>query len=339
MHIGLTGWQREAAAGDYRELLSLFRRADELGYDSLWLAEYHFKRNGLPYPSPTLLAAAVFAVTERMRVGTGVTLLPLHHPLILAEQLAQLDVQSGGRLDVGIGRPNDPAILTALGIDPGQKHARFVHGYDLLLRAWTEGRVASEAGPFAFPETEVGPTPVQQPHPPIYVAGMSFETLGFAVERRLPVLLSLERPEGLQLQRWWELPKTPEQASDLWGYSLNRYVFIGKTDAEAQARLDQALMPILRRRRWAPVDVTDPEAVRTARASLIRDQAIVGDPDACIREIERLAREVGTGHLRCTFNALGGLDRPTTLAQMELFAAEVLPACRQIAPTPVVTAT
>jgi alkanesulfonate monooxygenase SsuD/methylene tetrahydromethanopterin reductase-like flavin-dependent oxidoreductase (luciferase family) len=332
MHIGLTGWQREAVAGDYQELLGIFRRADELGYDSLWLAEYHFKRSGLPYPSPTLLAAAVFAVTERMRVGTGVTLLPLHHPLILAEQLAQLDVQSGGRLDVGIGRPNDPTVLLALGIDPTTKHERFVDGYNLLLRAWTEESVSSETGTFRFAETEVGPAPRQQPHPPIFVAGMSFETIGFAVERRLPVLLSLERPEGLQLQRWREIEKTPEQTADLWGFSLNRYVFIGQTAAEADALLDEALVPILRRRRWAPVDVNDPEAVRAARARLIRDQAIVGDPDACVAEIGRLAREVGTGHLRLVFNALGGLDRPATVRQMELFAAEVLPACRAIEP-------
>ncbi|HZO27447.1 MAG TPA: LLM class flavin-dependent oxidoreductase [Chloroflexota bacterium] len=332
MHIGLTGWQREAAEGGHRELLALFQRADELGFDSLWLAEYHFRRTGLPYPSPLLLAAAVFARTERMRVGTGVTLVPLHHPLILAEQLAQLDVQSEGRLDVGIGRPNDGGFLAALGIDPATKHERFVRGYDLLLRAWTEGRAASTDGPWRFAETEVGPAPVQQPNPPIWVAGMSAETIGFAVERRLPVLLSLERPEGLQLERWRELPKTPEQTADLWRFSLNRYVFIGRTDEEAQARLDQALLPILRRRRWAPVDVDDRETVKTARANLIHHQAIVGTPDACIVEIERLAREVGTGHLRCVFNALGALDRATTLAQMELFAEEVLPACRAIGP-------
>ena len=161
---------------------------------------------------------------------------------------------------------------------------------------------------------------------------MSAETIGFAVERRLPVLLSLERPEGLQLEQWRELPKTPEQTADLWRFSLNRYVFIGRTDEEAQARLDQALLPILRRRRWAPVDVDDRETVKTARANLIHHQAIVGTPDACIVEIERLAREVGTGHLRCVFNALGALDRATTLAQMELFAEEVLPACRAIGP-------
>ncbi len=332
MHIGLTGWQREAAEGDHRDLLALFQRADALGFDSLWLAEYHFRRTGLPYPSPLLLAAAVFARTERMRVGTGVALVPLHHPLLLAEQLAQLDVQSDGRLDVGIGRPNDASFLTALGVDPSEKHERFVSGYNLMLRAWVDGRVASDDGPWQFAETEVGPAPVQQPHPPVYLAGMSQETIGFAVERRLPVLLSLERPEGVQLERWRELDKTPEQTADLWRFSLNRYVFVGRTDAEAQARLDQALMDILRRRRWAPVDVGNAEAVRLARATLIRDQAIVGTPDACILEVERLAREVGTGHLRCVFNALGGLDRATTLAQMELFAQEVLPACRAFGP-------
>jgi alkanesulfonate monooxygenase SsuD/methylene tetrahydromethanopterin reductase-like flavin-dependent oxidoreductase (luciferase family) len=256
----------------------------------------------------------------------------LHPPLLLAGQLAQLDVQSGGRLDVGIGRPNDAATLTALGIDPATKQDRFVSGYDLLIRAWTEGWVESADGPWQFDETEVGPSPVQRPHPPIYVAGMSYETLRFAVERRLPVLLSLERPEGLQLQRGREIEKTLEQTADLWRYSLNRYVFIGRTNAEAHERLDQALQYILRRRRWAPVDVDDGEAVRVARTNLIRQQAIVGDPESCFVEIERLAREVGTGHLRCTFNALGGLDRSTTLAQMTLFAAEVLPACRAIGP-------
>lgn len=330
MHVGLTGWQREAAEGDHHDLLALFQEADRLGYDSLWLPELHFQRAGLSYPSPLLLAAAVFALTERLRIGAGVVLLPLHHPLLLAEQLAQLDRQSGGRLDVGIGRPNDPAVLTALGIDPATKHERFVHGYHLLVEAWTRGQVASADGPWQFPETEISPAPIQQPHPPIYLAGLSFETIRFAVEQRLPLLLSLERPEGLQLERWRAIEKTPEQAADLWRYSLNRYVFIGRTDAEAHERLDRALPYILGRRRWAPVDVRDPEAVRAARADLVRTQAIVGSPDSCVREIERLAREVGTGHLRCVFNALGGLDRATTLDQMRLFAAEVLPAARAI---------
>jgi alkanesulfonate monooxygenase SsuD/methylene tetrahydromethanopterin reductase-like flavin-dependent oxidoreductase (luciferase family) len=334
MHIGLTGWQREAADGDYRELLSIFQRADALGFDSLWLPEYHLRRTGLPYPSPLLLAAAVFATTERMRVGTGVTLLPVTHPLSLAEQLAQLDVQSGGRLDVGIGRGNDGAALAALGVPADEKHERFVAAYDILLRAWGQGTVSSESGPWQFAEVEVGPAPVQRPHPPIYVAGASPETIGFAVERGLPHLLSLEPPEGRQLNRWRACIGPGGRMTGLGASSLNRYIFVGRTDAEAHALLDQALPHILKRRRWLPVDITDVDAVAVARANLIRQQAIVGSPDTCIREIERTVQEVGTGHLRCVFNALGGLDRAATLARMELFAREVLPAVRAVEPPP-----
>lgn len=332
MHIGLSGWQREAASGDHRELLALFRRADELGYDSIWLAEYHFRRAGLPYPSPLLLAAAVFATTERIRVGTGVVLLPHHHPLLLAEELAQLDQQSGGRLDIGIGRGNDDAALRAIGVDPADKHDRFVASYELLLNAWASGRVSSDGGPWQFAETEVGPPPLQQPHPPIYVAGASLDTIRFAVERQLPHLFSLEPPEDRQLQRWREVVGPGGLLAELRESSLARYLFIGKTTAEAHEIMERALIPILKRRRSAPVDVTDADAVSTARADLIRRQAIVGSPDECVRQIEQIAREIGTGHLRLTANALGGLDRATTLAQIELFGREVLPACRAIVP-------
>jgi alkanesulfonate monooxygenase SsuD/methylene tetrahydromethanopterin reductase-like flavin-dependent oxidoreductase (luciferase family) len=333
MHIGLSGWQREAASGDHRELLAIFRQADDLGYDSIWLAEYHFRQQGLPYPSPLLLAAAVFATTERVRVGTGVALLPHHHPLLLAEELAQLDQQSGGRLDVGIGRGNDDAALLALGIDPATKHERFVASYEVMLKAWSGGRVSSESGPWQFAETEVGPPPVQQPRPPIYVAGASYETIRFAVERRLPHLLSLEPQEDRQLARWREVVGQSAPMAELRDTSLARYLFIGHTTAVAHEHLDRAMIPIFKRRRSQPVDVTDREAVTRARSDLIQRQAIVGSPDECIEQIQRIAREIGTGHLRLTANALGGLDRATTRAQIELFGQEVLPACREIVPS------
>ncbi|MGE3912548.1 MAG: LLM class flavin-dependent oxidoreductase [Chloroflexota bacterium] len=331
MHIGLTGWQREAAGGDHRELLALFQRADALGFDSLWLPELHFRRSGLPYPSPLLLAAAVFGCTERIRVGTGVTLLPLQHPLLLAENLSQLDWQSGGRLDVGIGRGNDEHTMRALGIDPSTTHERFVRSYDLLVQAWVQEFVDSVGGPWRFGLTSVTP-PLQQPHPPIYVAGSSLETIRFAVEHRLPHLLSLEPPEQRQLKRWHEVvgPGTP--LAELGRSSLARYIFIGHTDSEAHALLDRALPYILARRRWSPVDVGDADAVAKARADLIQHQAIVGSPESCIRAIAQLARTIGAGHVRLVFNAQGGLDHATTLSQMELFAREALPACRAIQP-------
>ena len=173
---------------------------------------------------------------------------------------------------------------------------------------------------------------MQQPHPPIYVAGMSLETLGFAVERRAagaaqPGTAGRAPASALARDR-----QDAEQAADLWRYSLNRYVFIGRTDAEAQARLDRALMPICAVVAGRPLTWTDPEAVRAARAALIRDQAIVG--------------RAGRLHPRDRAAGPRGRDRASALRvqrarrpgpadharQMELFAAEVLPACRAIGP-------
>ncbi|MFP3442855.1 LLM class flavin-dependent oxidoreductase, partial [Pantoea sp. SIMBA_133] len=79
------------------------------GFDGIWFNEFHFSRDTLPYPSTLLLGADILARTERLRFGTSILVLPLYHPLLLAEQIAQLDFQSGGRVDVGIGRGTDPS--------------------------------------------------------------------------------------------------------------------------------------------------------------------------------------------------------------------------------------
>ena len=118
---------------------------------------------------------------------------------------------------------------------------------------------------------------------------------------------------------------------DVSGWSLARYVCIAPTDAEADALFDRMLALVVRRRRWRPAPTT-PDELAQARHDFLRDQAIVGDPTSCARQIEDLARRTGIGHLRCVFNGNGALDRETTLAGLELFAREVLPACRKIVP-------
>lgn len=140
VRVGLAGFGREASGlttGDTAPILRIAARADSLGFDSIWFNELRFN-DGQRFPSPPLLAAAVFARTERLRVGTSVMVLPLHHPLDLAEQLAQVDWQSSGRLDVGIGRGSaSPHAYRALGVDPETTRERFEACYDALIEAWT----------------------------------------------------------------------------------------------------------------------------------------------------------------------------------------------------------
>lgn len=321
MRIDLAGWTREATLGDHRAFLDLFDRADRLGFDGVWFNEFHFHQPILPYPSTLLLAAAIFARTGRLRVGTSVLVLPLHHPLMLAEQIAQLDWQSGGRLDIGIGRGTEPASLAALGITADETRSRFERGFHLLRQALSQPTVASDHGPWIFDAVAVGPRPVQQPHPPFYVAGSTPETLGFAITHDLPLLLSLEPPEGRQLGVYRDLLATSGRSGALERSSLSRYVCIGATAQAAEGLLDTLLTRRRDRRLARGLPPDDGIMFR-------RDQVVFGDPDMCIRQIKALAAGTGIMGLRCIFNGNGVLDNTTALAGMALFAGAVLPALR-----------
>lgn len=335
MHVGIAGWSREACRGDHRAFLRLFERADALGFDSAWLTEYHFDRDD-PYPSPLLLASAIAARTERIRLGLSVIVLPLHQPLLLAEALAQLDFQSHGRLDVGLGRGTRPPTFAALGLPIEEARSRFEEAYEIVIRAWSQPVVSFEGRHWQLENVAVGPAPVQRPHPPVWIAGYTRETLAFAHARGVPVLLSLEPPEGRQLQVQAQLAAESGSRYDVSAWSLARYVCIGRTRAEAAARVDD-LLPKLhaRRQRFAALRGEPATGIAPrSRESFLREQAIAGTPDECIAQIQEIARTIGTTHLRGVFNGNGVLDDNTALHDMALFAQDVLPAVRELSKSP-----
>ena len=312
MRIDLAGWTREATQGDPRAFLALFDQADRLGFDGVWFSEFRLPTADWPYPSPLLLAAAVLARTERLRVGTAVLVLPLHQPLLLADEVAQLAFQSGGRIDVGVGRGTEPATLAALRIDASETRARFEH-HCVVLQA-------------------------QAAHVPLYIAGSTPETLGFAVERDIPVLLSLEPPETTQLAHITQAlharqapPTSPAGPSTLLQRSsLARYVCIGANAAQVTQQLDGLWGKLQKRRNFfaAQRGVPPEQMARIDPERMLREQFIHGDPEQCHAQIVALHAHSGIGALRCVFNANGLLDNTQALAGMALFAHEVLPALR-----------
>ena len=335
MRIGLAGWLRDSAGGDHQVFLRLFERADELGFDSTWFNEFHFNRTDLPYPDTLLLAAAVFARTERLRVGTSVVVLPVHHPLLLAEQVAQLDYQSGGRLDLGVGRGStSPEQFGALGIDLDSTRSRFEEAYDVLVAALSRPSTSHAGEYWRFQDVAVGPAPVQQPHPPIYMAAYSRDSIAFAAERRVPLLLSLEPPEEKQLTDYREIAAECGYSQDTSRFSYMRYVCLGRTSAEAEALVDD-LLPRLHRRRLALAARRGQGASGVelrSRESFVATQAIVGDPQQCITRLRALSQSRVT-HLRLVFNGNGEYPLPAALKSMEFFAREVMPECRRMATT------
>lgn len=300
MRIDLAGWTREATRGDPKEFLALFETADQLGFDGVWFSEFRLASPDWPYPSPLLLAAALLARTERLRVGTAVLVLPLHQPQLLAEELQQLAFQSGERIDVGLGRGTDAATMSALRIAPDETRLLFEQACQVLQNG---------------------------PHPPLYIAGSTPESIAFAVQRDLPLLLSLEPPEARQLAYLDGIAGNAAPGLRARS-SLARYVCLAGTNAEAMEQLER-LWPRLHERRvhfagLRGVKASEVPPIDTVRA--LQEQFIWGDPVQCHAQLAELHRRTGIGSLRCVFNANGLLDNTSAMAGMRLFAAELLPA-------------
>lgn len=313
LRIDLAGWSREATQGPHREFLALFEQAEALGYDGVWFHEFRLQAQAWPYPCPLLLAAAVLARTERLRVGSSVLVAPLHRPQLLAEQVQQLQLQSGGRFDAGIGRGTDPATLQQLGIAPEQARESMQGCVQALQEALTTE--ASNASTL-----------------PLYLAASSEDSIAFAVAQRIPLLLSLEPPETVQLERLDAA--CAQQGGNAYALRqrspISRYVVIGATAQDVQAQL-QALWPKLWQRRlyFAAKRGQTPEqvpALDTAKA--LREQFIYGTPEQCVAQLRQLQQRTGCAHLRLVFNANGLLDWQAALAAMRLFAQQAMPALR-----------
>jgi alkanesulfonate monooxygenase SsuD/methylene tetrahydromethanopterin reductase-like flavin-dependent oxidoreductase (luciferase family) len=155
--------------------------ADQCGFDSIWLPEGHLRPGATA--SPIVALAAIAAITRHVRLGTTSLLISIHDPLRMAAEVATLDQLSGGRAILGVGRGFEPAMFKAFGIDPRDKRDRFDEALDVILAAWS-AKERGDDGAFAAPQ------PIQQPHPPIWVAAFGPKGLTQAARRGLPYLAS-----------------------------------------------------------------------------------------------------------------------------------------------------
>src|SRR5881398_2525999 len=158
--------QEEAFAQSFAEIAA----AEEWGLDAIWLAEIHMNPTRALVSAPLIVATAIAARTSRIRIGTAVQILPLGHPLRLAEETATIDQISGGRLIFGIGRSAFPRAYDAYGISYSESQDRFAEGLDIIRKAWTEPSCSHHGRYYGFDNFTLVPRPVQQPHPEIRIA-------------------------------------------------------------------------------------------------------------------------------------------------------------------------
>ncbi|TMQ26337.1 MAG: LLM class flavin-dependent oxidoreductase [Candidatus Rokuibacteriota bacterium] len=323
--------------------------AEELGFDSIWLTEHHFIEYGLSV-SPAILATAAAMRTQRVRIGLAAAILPFHDPIRLAEELAMVDILSGGRLDVGVGRGNRPVEFEGYRVPQIESRERFDETLAILIRAWTAERFSFEGRYFTIPEVRVIPKPLQQPHPPLYTVCVSPDTIEATALRGLPMLNSILRGPVDQLvaqrdtyvKACKKAGRSEEETAALlkrWGVS--RHIYVASSDAQARAEARDAEMwyQDALRRFLVPDDIERVHpllqpgfrtlAERMGHISweqLVAETLAVGSPDTVADKIAEMQR-LGVGEVLCWMN-FGGLPQAHVRRSMELFAREVMPRFR-----------
>src|SRR5712692_9477148 len=170
----------------YEQHLRQIELYEEYGYDAICINEHHAKPYGL-MPSPNLMAAAIAQRTRRIKIGVFGNLAALHaHPVRLAEEVAMLDVMSGGRIISGFVR-GVPQEYLAMSVPLGEARERLEEAWDLIVKAWTTREPFEWRGKhWNYDRVCIWPRPVQQPHPPIILPADSNEGLETAARRRVP---------------------------------------------------------------------------------------------------------------------------------------------------------
>lgn len=178
-------WDRSKPAGRlYEEIVEQAVLAERLGYDGVWLAEQNLV-SFLAAPDPLQLAATIAERTSRIRIGVAVFVLPFHHPLRLAGQIAQIDHLCDGRFDVACGRGASPYQMRQFQTEMSEEESRahFAEHLQVMVDHWTDpGAHAHDGRFFSYPNATVLPPPHQRPHPPLWIAALSARSIRWAIE-------------------------------------------------------------------------------------------------------------------------------------------------------------
>ncbi|MBM3529155.1 MAG: LLM class flavin-dependent oxidoreductase [Alphaproteobacteria bacterium] len=226
----------------FRDYLDHAIEAEALGFHASFLVEHHF--TGWNQVSATLMLQTALAMrTTKLRLGTAVIVLPWHNPVLLAEQAATLDQISGGRLDFGIGRGYRHNEFAGFCIPQDEATPRFEESVEVMIRSWTSRARFSHRGRFwQFDEIVVEPPPLQQPHPPLWVAAGSDASIRRAAERGFNLILDQYASPEQHGQRI-ALYRSVREAKGLGFHPMQvavaRQVHVADSRAEAEAELEK----------------------------------------------------------------------------------------------------
>ena len=339
MDFGIFLLLQSPTAKSHQEIFSrgtdLAKTADKLGFESAWCAEHHFSTYGY-LSRPLMFASHLATQTEKIRVGSAVVVLPLHHPLIVAEEIATADLLSNGRLDIGLGRGYQVYEFERLGIKLEESRERFEEAVDILLLAFKGEPFSFNGKHFKFGETSIFPTPIQKPRPPIWVVGQSEESIVATAKRGFNLVsggfgVSLERLKEFR-KSFDDLLVGAEQKENI-RVSTQRAVYVTNDESELPEIIEQARwnmrVTLSLRQGLERVEKGHAQAIpfdnEPSDEELIDRYFVMGTPATCIEKLSEIRDVMGLDHFNANF-WFGDLEHKQVLRSMELFAKEVMPA-------------
>ncbi len=300
---------------------------DRSGYDAVWLAEHHFSSYSI-CPSVHLMGMHVAARTQNLRIGTAVSVAALYHPLRLAEEVAMLDVLSGGRVNWGAGRGFDPVEFTSFGVPLDQSKQRFREVVEIVLAAWQNERLTWQSENWRFEDVEVLPKPAQKPHPPVWIAAGSPDAVQWAGEQGYTIMLGPHGPFDLIASHREAFRKT--LAAN--GHSLDgreipitRFIATADTEREAEEIARRGAAWIVATYKNEAKGIANPTTTEEADGRLrevdpveryLDGIAIWGTPERIVDRLLQLAAEAELDYLLCA---------PLSHASFMMFTEKVMP--------------
>lgn len=309
MKVGILqffGWRDRSVPLNsvYETALQRFAIMDQTGYDAVWLAEHHFSSFSV-CPSVHVMGTMAAARTQRLRIGTAVSLAPFYNPLRLAEEVALLDVLSGGRVNWGAGRGFERSEFAAFGI-PGEESApRFHETVDIVLQAWTNQRLSYQGRFYQYDGVEVLPKPLQAPHPPVWMAASSTPALEWAASQGHSILMDPHSSSAdLIGKRRHYAAKLIEAGFTDAGRTIpmSRLIAIDETDDKARAVAKRAA-------EWMTASYVGPKHTGHVRQEVrsyggkdpidfyLDDVIIHGTAERVIERVQSFAAEIGMTYL------------------------------------------
>jgi natural product biosynthesis luciferase-like monooxygenase protein len=315
----------------YRKMLEQIVEMDRLGFDDVWMTEHHFHVYGglVPHP-PTFLAAAAQA-TQRIHLGSAISVLPLHNPLMVAESYAMVDVISGGRLEFGLGRGSALKEFAEFKISHDDSATRMREAVEIIRQAWGDERFSFHGELFDYDDMDVQPKPVQRPHPPFWVgASRSDGTFIWAGEQGFNLMTLPYMYEGDVLREWVDHYREHLVGA---GHHPSSREVLGKFHiyvAESDAKAREEAMPYLQNYRDIAGQRNSGLVAGTGGRidldeQIRRGDVIAGDPQRVIDVIHQWRERLGLTTISGTV-FFGGMPQELALRNIRLFAERVIPA-------------